>query len=130
MNANMWSTIKDGMNDTADKLIDKTVSDDFRPVAKQTVDTLNSLGKIKEDYRTLNDQMKILPSGSLNNTTKKKTGWQKFKNVMSNIWTVVKKPVTGLIEALPGGKLITQGASAVSGLFNRFKNKNQSLKDE
>lgn len=30
----MWSTIKDGMNDTADKLIDKTVSADFRPVAK------------------------------------------------------------------------------------------------
>ncbi|CAL6028381.1 Hypothetical_protein [Hexamita inflata] len=125
MNDSMWGTVRDGVNNTADKMIDQGVSTDFKPAARQTVETLNNLGKLRDDYRTLNDQMVALPEKNLNGATKRLTGWQKFKNVFKNIWTVAKKPMQGIIGALPGGKMINDGAGALSGLFNRFKSKKQ-----
>ena len=42
---------------------------------------------------------------------------------MKNIWAVVKKPIRGLIGALPFGGTINAGIDGISGLVNRFKRK-------
>ena len=42
---------------------------------------------------------------------------------MKNLWTVIKKPIRGIIGALPGGSMINSGIDGISGLVNRFKRK-------
>ena len=58
---------------------------------------------MREEYRTLNNTSKAIPSGTLSDTPKKISGWQKFKNGLSKVWNVIKSPVKSIIGALPFG---------------------------
>ncbi|CAL6071135.1 Hypothetical_protein [Hexamita inflata] len=113
--------LKNKAIDVGNNMIDQRVSPSYQPAAKEALQTLGNLGKMRDEYKQLGRP--IIPSQGTLQPVKKLTGWQKFKAGAGRIWNVIKKPITNIVGKLPFGNQIGKIVEGGQGLLDHFKGK-------